>query len=518
LILRSNYGDVAVPDVGLADIVLANAHHHPEKLALVDLDTGRGYTYARLDELVDRIAGGLRERGVQPGDCIAVMLPNVPEFPAVFYGALRAGAAVTTLNPGYREREVTHQLRDSRARLIVTDGERGEVVRAAALEAGVDLALVGAPGADDALDSLLGSALPGRARPQIDPSRDLAAIPYSSGTTGLPKGVMLTHRNLVANMLQSAASQHVRAGDVLAGVLPFFHIYGMTVIMNLGLWRGATIVTMAQFRPDALRRCIEEHRVTRLYAAPPIILALVQHPAFATADLSSLQFVLSGAAPLGAASATQCEQRIGCRVVQGYGLTEASPCTHLTSDTDRTVPKASIGPLLPSTESCIVDPDNGRPVAAGEEGELWIRGPQVMAGYLHNPAATAAMIDDDGFLHTGDIARVDAAGYFYIVDRLKELIKTKGFQVAPAELEAELLRHDDVVDAAAIGIPDDRAGEAPKAFVVLRDGATVSAEDLKAFVAASVASYKQLAEVEFVDALPRSASGKLQRRLLRQRV
>ena len=349
----------------------------------------------------------------------------------------------------------------------------------------------------------------------IDASADLAVLPYSSGTTGLPKGVMLTHSNLVANLVQIQDAFPISEDDVLIGCLPFFHIYGQTVIMNQGLWQGATIVTMPRFDLEQYLDLIAEHGVSRAYVVPPIALALAKHPAVDERDLSSVDVVMSGAAPLGAELVGQVAERIGCKVIQGYGLTETSPVTHVIRPHGENRP-GSIGPALAGTECRLVDPETGEDVAEGERGELWIRGPQVMAGYLNNAEATAATIDSDGWLHTGDVAVRDADGFYSIVDRLKELIKYKGFQVPPAELEALLITHPDVADVAVIGVPDDECGEVPKAFVVAA-GDGVDGDALMEFVAGQVSPQKQVRLVEEVEEIPKSPSGKILRRVLRDR-
>jgi acyl-CoA synthetase (AMP-forming)/AMP-acid ligase II len=302
---------------------------------------------------------------------------------------------------------------------------------------------------------------------------------------------------------------------VLIGCLPFFHIYGQTVIMNQGLRIGATIVTMPRFDLEQFLDLIAEHRVTRVYVVPPIALALAKHPAVEARDLSSIETVMSGAAPLGAELAEQVAQRIDCKVIQGYGLTETSPVTHVIRPHGENRP-GSIGPPLVGTECRLVDPETGEDVAEGERGELWVRGPQVMAGYLNNEEATAATIDADGWLHTGDIAVRDADGYYSIVDRLKELIKYKGFQVPPAELEALVITHPDVADVAVIGVPDEDCGELPKAYVVPA-GDSVDGDALMEFVAGQVSPHKQIRLVEEVEEIPKSASGKILRRILKDR-
>jgi acyl-CoA synthetase (AMP-forming)/AMP-acid ligase II len=323
---------------------------------------------------------------------------------------------------------------------------------------------------------------------------------------------MLTHRNLVANLCQVQAGFPIESDDTLIGVLPFFHIYGMTVIMNQALRAGATIVTMPRFDLDQFLELLEVHAVTRAYVVPPIALALAKHPAVDGRDLSALRTIMSGAAPLGGELAEQVARRVGCTVIQGYGLTETSPVTHLIRPEGENRP-GSIGQPLADTECRIVDPESGEDVAEGERGELWIRGPQVMRGYLNDREATAATVDEDGWLHTGDIATADADGYFRIVDRLKELIKYKGYQVAPAELEALIVTHPAVQDVAVVGAPDEEAGELPKAYVVPA-GDEFDADELIAFVADRVAPQKRVRLVETIAEIPKSPSGKILRRAL----
>jgi acyl-CoA synthetase (AMP-forming)/AMP-acid ligase II len=343
---------------------------------------------------------------------------------------------------------------------------------------------------------------------------DIFALPYSSGTTGLPKGVMLTHRNIVVNMLQLDTVGHLRDGqDTLVCFLPFFHIYGLVVTMLLGLWSGATLVVMPRFDLEQYLDLVEGYRATMLHVVPPVVLALAKSPALAGRDFSLVRKLFSGAAPLGADVIDQCTARVGCVMQQGYGMTEASPATHTTTGDPATTRAGSVGALVPLTECRVVDPVTGTDVQPGENGELWIRGPQIMLGYLNRPDETRATLDAQGWLHTGDIGHADADGHFFIVDRLKELIKYKGLQIAPAELESVLLSHPSVADAAVVPRKDEDAGEIPHAFVVLKAPAT--AEELTAFVAQRVASYKRIRRMDFIDAIPKSPSGKILRRVLR---
>jgi acyl-CoA synthetase (AMP-forming)/AMP-acid ligase II len=512
--LRSTRPSLDVPAVPLTRYALARAAATPDRVALVDGITGRRMTYAGLEATIGRAAAGLSARGYGKGDVFAVYAPNTLEYPIAFHGAASVGGTVTTVNPLFTSDELASQLRDCRARCLFTAPALMEKARPAAAAAGVqDIVVFGeAEGAIPLADVVSTQA----AIPEValDPE-DVVALPYSSGTTGLPKGVMLTHRNLVANIAQSAAMLPMDEADVVIAVLPFFHIYGLQVILNGGLRAGATLVVLPRFELESFLRAIQEHRATWAFIVPPIALALAKHPAVSGFDLSSLRHVMSGAAPLSAEISRAVTQRIGCRMVQGYGMTETSPVTHCNVGPSAETKPGSVGGLAPVTEGRIVDPATGQELAAGEEGEICVRGPQVMKGYLGRPEATAAMIDGEGWLHTGDLGYADADGDFYVVDRLKELIKYKGCPVAPAELEALLLTHPAVADAAVIPSPDEEAGEVPKAFVVTR--AEVTDAELMEFVAARVARTKRIRRVERIDQIPKSASGKILRRVLVER-
>jgi acyl-CoA synthetase (AMP-forming)/AMP-acid ligase II len=507
----SRFPDVSWPDVSITEATFRLAGTLGDRTAIVDAASGRAYTYQELHRAIRRFAAGVQEHGLEPGDAIAILSPNLPEYPIAFHGACTAGMIATTLNPLYTAEEINFQLRDSGARMLVTIPPLVEKARAAASGTNVEEIVVFGEAADATpLSALLAH---GEAeQTEVDPGHDLAALPYSSGTTGISKGVMLTHRNLVSNIYQTAQIQEFRDGEAVMAVLPFFHIYGMNVIMNIGLFQGATIVSLPRFELEPFLAAIEKYRVAWLYVAPPIVVALAKHPSIANYDLSSVRVVFSGAAPLDAKTAGECAQRIGCRVIQGYGLTETSPVTHAVPNTVEDMPPGTVGYALPNTE-CRVLSAEGAELGPGEDGEICIRGPQVMRGYLNNEAATASSIDGEAFFHTGDIGHVDEDGWWYIVDRLKELIKYKGYQVAPAELEALLLSHPAVADAAVIGIPDQEAGEIPKGYVVLK-GATTP-DEVMAFVADRVAPHKKLRRVDVVEQIPKAASGKILRRVLR---
>jgi acyl-CoA synthetase (AMP-forming)/AMP-acid ligase II len=512
---RSPELDLEVPDSDVTSFVLEHAAERGDEAALIDGPTGRQLTYGELASTVRSFAAGLAERGFGKGDRLGVYMPNIPEYAVAFHGATSAGGACTTVNPLYTADELARQLADAGARVLLTVPPFLDAARDAAAAAGVeDVVVVGeAQGATPFAELLADPA--DAPDVEIDAENDLAVLPYSSGTTGLPKGVMLTHHNLVVNICQTQAGFPIEPDDTLIGVLPFFHIYGMTVIMNQGLRAGATIVTMPRFELEHFLELIERHRVTRAYVVPPIALALAKHPAVEGRDLSALRTIMSGAAPLGAELIEQVADRIGCAVIQGYGLTETSPVTHLIRPDGENRP-GSIGQPLPGTECRVVDPDSKADAGAGERGELWIRGPQVMRGYLNNPEATAATVDAEGWLHSGDVAVRDDDGFYTIVDRLKELIKYRGYQVAPAELEALIITHPEVNDVAVIGVPDDEAGELPKAFVVPA-GDEFDADDLIAWVADRVAPQKRIRLVEVTDEIPKSPSGKILRRVLVER-
>jgi acyl-CoA synthetase (AMP-forming)/AMP-acid ligase II len=474
-------------------------------------------TYAQLADDVDRCAAGLVARALAPGEVVGIFAPNVPAYAVAFHGVARAGGTSTTVNALYTAEEAAFQLRIAGARFLVTVPQLASQALEAAQAAGVEevFSIGDAPGTTPFGDLLSPRGTPAP-RPAIDPASHLVALPFSSGTTGLSKGVMLTHRNLVVNLCQYEPVQSIGEDDRVIAVLPFFHIYGQTLVLNDALRRGARIVTMPRFDVAQFLAAIERHGITACYVAPPVVLALAKHPLVATHDLSSLRFITSGSAPLGAELQSEAERRVGCRVQQGYGLTEASPVTHHAHQDDENA-HGTIGTLLPSTEARVVDAETGADAATGEPGEIWVRGPQVMLGYLGDEAATASTLTSDGWLRTGDIATIDQAGRFRVVDRLKELIKYKGYQVPPAQLESILLTHPQIADACVVPVRDEEAGEVPKAFVVPREGQALDPLDVMAFVAGRVAPHMQVRACELIDVIPKSPSGKLLRRVLVER-
>ncbi len=512
MIIRSPLPDLEIPDVALCDFVMTRFAELGDKPAIIDGPSGRTLTFADLRRGIEAMAAGLASRGFVRGDVFAICAPNVPEYAIAFLAVNRLGGIVTTMNPLYTRDEIAHQLEETGAKFLMTVGPLSEACVAASKGTAVqEVFSVGEAPGTSPFSALMGSGPAPTVR--VNPAADLAALPYSSGTSGVPKGVMLTHRNIVAQLLQA---ENLLSGDVqeetVIAVLPFFHIYGMVLILLRGLRRGFTLVSMARFDFVQFLECVQKYRVTYAPLVPPIVLGLAKHPAVESYDLSSLRQIGSGAAPLGAEVEAACAKRVGCSVMQGYGMTEfaGASITNLEGPDHNRV--GSVGLVWPNMEARIVDVATGQDVGPNERGELWMRGPNVMQGYFKKPEATRDMLLPDGWLRTGDVAYVDDDGYFYIVDRVKELIKHNGYQVAPAELEALLLRHPAIADAAVIPSPDEETGEVPKAFVVLR--APLTPEQIMAFVAEHVAPFKKVRRVAIVESIPKSPSGKILRRVL----
>jgi len=523
MIFRGPFPDVTIPEVPITPFVLQKAAGLGNKPALIDGPTGRVITYAKLAESIERAAAGLHARGFKKGDVFGILSPNVPEYAIAFHAVALLGGINCTINPLYTEEEIAHQLKDSGSRFLVTVPQcLQKANRAAALSTNIEEVFVFVEeGSDQLLEG--GGATPfsslldsdGEApEVAINPLEDLVALPYSSGTTGLPKGVMLTHHNLVANMRQMQGLNYFSQNDTLVCVLPLFHIYGLVVVLNLGLLEGATIVMMPRFELESFLKILQDHNVTLAHLVPPIVLALSKQPVVDNYNFPKLKTIFCGAAPLDENLTRACMKRLSCEIRQGYGMTETSPVTHSSPSDPAMVKFGSVGVPAPNTECKVVDLETGKSLGPNQEGEICVRGPQVMKGYLNRPEATAQTIDTEMWLHTGDIGYVDDDGHFFIVDRAKELIKYKGFQVPPAELEALLLTHPHVADCAVIPCPDEEAGEVPKAFVVLKGEA--SSHELMTFVAARVAPHKKVRSVEFIDQIPKSASGKILRRVLVQ--
>ncbi|MBT2597408.1 AMP-binding protein [Arthrobacter sp. ISL-72] len=522
----SPFPDVVIPDQSIYEYLFGGLTEADlDRTAVVDGTSGGETSYRQLLEQIDAVAGAVSALGLGPHGVAAILCPNIPAFAAVFHGLLRAGSTVTTVNSLYTADELADQLQDAGASWLFTVSALLPGAEEAARRVGIPadrlVVLDGAPG-HPSLGDLLAA---GARAPDVsfDPATHVAVLPYSSGTTGRPKGVMLSHRNLVANVQQSRGLLNVRNQDRLLALLPFFHIYGLTVLLNIALRERACLVTMPRFDLAEFLRIIQDHKCTYLFIAPPVAVALAKHPLVAEYDLSSVHTTLSGAAPLDGQLGAALAQRLRCRVLQGYGMTEMSPVSHLIPVDATDVPVSSVGFTVPNMECRLVDTETGEDIdlpadGSSAPGHLLCRGPNVMLGYLNRPQETAATIDPAGFLHTGDVATVRSDGVVTIVDRLKELIKYKGYQIAPAELEALLLTHPGIADAAVVGTPDADRQEVPMAFVVRQPGGQGEALDeagVIEFVAAKVAPFKKIRRVEFVDAVPKSPSGKILRRLLR---
>jgi acyl-CoA synthetase (AMP-forming)/AMP-acid ligase II len=501
----------AIPDLTLPQFVLCSANRRGSKRALVDAATGQEISYAGLAEAVQEIGAGLSARGLHPGDVLALCAPNSIEFAVAWFAASSIGAIVTTVNPQCTRDEIVRQLRQTGARwLVTTAGPTEQKLRGVTAETAVTETIVTG---DHAAGTIPFWSLRATAHAPAGPvsASDVALLPTSSGTTGLPKSVELTHRNLVASLCQTWLVHQVAEDDVVMAALPLFHIYGLQITLNLALLAGATVIIVPRFGLDVFLRAVQDYGITRAEVVPPMVLGLATAATVDDYDLSSLRLLTSAAAPLGADLARACAQRLGCRIKQAYGMTEVSGGTHIAPDDGPDRPD-SIGPALPGVECRIVDPGTGAELRPGQPGELLVRTAGAMRGYLGDPEATAATIDTAGWVHTGDIVTADQDGWFRMADRVKELIKYKGYQVAPAELESVLLAHPAVADAAVVRQPDALAGEVPKAFVVLRAPAT--AEELMTWVAERVAGYKRVRQVVFTDSIPRSPAGKILRRLL----
>ena len=512
IIHKSPLPDVEIPNVSITAHVLRRAKELADQVAIRDAGGTSAYTYTELSDAIHSLAGGLAARGVGPGTVIGLMAPNLPEYAIVFHGVAVTGAAVTTINPTYGAKEVRHQLQDAGAKILFTVAMFADTAQAAVEGTGVDEIVIidsAVPGTT-AMAEIFGDPIE---QVPLHPETHTVVLPYSSGTTGLPKGVMLSHKNLVANIQQCIHAIRYQDNEVALAALPFFHIYGMQVLMNGLICNGVMTVTMPRFDMVEALEAVQSLGITRFFAVPPIVIGLANAPIVDQYNTSSIRQVFSGAAPLGAELAALASKRLGCEVVQGFGMTELSPVSHSTVEGDYR--PGTSGVTVSNTESRIVDPDTGEDQPIGKRGELWVRGPQVMLGYLNRPEATAETIDDDGWLHTGDIGIIDEHGHMSIVDRMKELIKFKGFQVAPAELEALLITHPKVADVAVIGIPDDEAGELPKAFITVPPGESVTLEEIQSLVSENLVSYKQIRSLEVIDAIPKSASGKILRKDLR---
>jgi acyl-CoA synthetase (AMP-forming)/AMP-acid ligase II len=501
-----------VPETSFTSYVLQHAGRHAGEIAVMDVSGRNSYTYEELTAAVHQGAAGLRALGFRPGDVLAMLVPNVPEFPIAYHAAIAAGGAAMLLNPLDTAADLITHVNEAGARFLLALPSEMDKAREVAGRTGLARILVlgSAPGATP-FASVLEAA-----RPQppvaVDSTTDVATILHSSGSTGYPKGVVLTHRNMIANVLQTSVVAPLEPDARVLAMPPFHHAFGVMMVLNASLLQGATIVTMPRFDPEGYLRAIQEHRITRLYIVPTIAVLLAKSPLVDAYDLGSVRSIVSGGAALDPEIADLVERRLGCRIGQGYGLTEGLVSFMQLADS---ASRGSVGRNSPNIECKIVDVATGAELGRGESGEILIRGPHVMKGYLNADEATRAVLEPDGFLHSGDLGYVDEHGELFIVDRIKELIKYKGQQVSPVELEAVLMTHPKVADVAVIGVADEEASEIPKAFVVVTEPTT--SEELMAFVSERVAPYKKIRRVEFTDRIPRTPVGKIERRSLKER-
>ena len=503
------------------DTILDSCRRVPQKTAIVDTSCGRRIAYAEYAEIVETLARGLVAAGLEPGENIAIFLPNSWEFCATYHAATLAGAVPTPLNPTYREREARYQLENSGAVMLISDGPNLQGIDLSSLPGLRRVYTTRQPGSGaEPFANLLRSVQANLPAPMQPSDETLAALPYSSGTTGLPKGVMLSHYNLLSNVFQFIGpnSSQLSSGDNILCFLPLYHIYGLNVMLNPALTLGATFVLMPRFQVQQVATLLTGENITMMPTVPPVLNALCQAAEAGEFPMNhQVRWVKSGAAPLAPDLARRFRDLTGISVCQGYGMTEASPVTHVGYLDPHLYRPESIGQPVAQTD-CRVMGEKENEVAIGEPGELVMRGPQFMLGYWKEPQATAAVLRD-GWFWSGDVVRRDQDDFYCVLDRRKEMIKYKGFPVAPAEVESVLLEHPAVRDCGVVSCPDAAAGEIPVAFVVVREGFLASGklgEEIAGFVADRLTHYKQPRQVRFVDAVPKTASGKILRRELKK--
>ncbi|KDP26814.1 hypothetical protein JCGZ_17972 [Jatropha curcas] len=526
-IFRSRYPAVPVPEnMTIPEFVLQDAELYADKVAFVEAVTGKCYTYGELVRETKRFSKALRSIGLRKGQVVIVVLPNTAEYGIIVLGIMAAGGVYSGINPAATESEIKKQVETANAKLIVTDDvSYGQVKHLDIPVIVVSEVRVGNAMNWNELLNAADRATDKFAYEQVH-DYDLCALPFSSGTTGISKGVMLTHRNLVANLCSSLFSVGPElVGQVTTlGLIPFFHIYGIAGICFATLRNKGKVVVMRKFELTTFLDALITHEVTFAPIVPPIILALVKNPIVEKFDLTKLKLraIMTAAAPLAPDLLAAFENKFpGVQVQEAYGLTEHSCITLTHGDPEKghgIAKKNSVGFILPNLELKFIDPDTGLSLPENTHGEICVRSQCVMQGYYNNKEDTNNAIDEDGWLHTGDIGYIDDDGDIFIVDRIKELIKYKGFQVAPAELEAILLAHPSVEDAAVVPLQDEEAGEIPVACVVLNKEGKENEEDIINYVASNVAHYKKIRMVQFVDTIPKSPSGKIMRRLVREKM
>ncbi|QCE08802.1 4-coumarate--CoA ligase [Vigna unguiculata] len=525
-IFRSKLPDIYIPKhLPLHSYCFQNLRDHASRPCLINAPTGKLYTYSDVDATARKVAAGLDRFGVRQGEVIMILLPNCPEFVFAFLGASYRGAVATAANPFFTPAEIAKQAKASKAKVLITQASYYEKVRELEEVRLVFVDSCPAAEADGGHVHFSELCEGGGEMDEVEiKADDVVALPYSSGTTGLPKGVMLTHKGLVTSIAQQVDGEnpnlYYHSDDIILCVLPLFHIYSLNSVLLCGLRSKAAILLMPKFDINALLALIHKHRITVAPVVPPIVLAVAKSPDLANYDLSSIRLFKSGGAPLGKELEDTVRTKFpNARLGQGYGMTEAGPVLTMSlafAKEPMHVKAGACGTVVRNAEMKIVDPETSQSLPRNQSGEICIRGDQIMKGYLNDKEATERTIDKDGWLHTGDIGYIDDDDELFIVDRLKELIKYKGFQVAPAELEALLLTHPNISDAAVVPMKDEAAGEVPVAFVVRSDSSIDTTQDeIKNFISKQVVFYKRINTVFFVDAIPKSPSGKILRKDLR---